>query len=623
MWVSFFALVLGASFGWQFPAKTREIVKEVTAVSDRVVRLEKKVVIDPEWETWASRVSGAVSVVELTKVFKDMEASGFGVGEGMKRVVARKWVEIDAEEGLKFFENRKDTWVWKSVIFAEWAGEDFEEALSAMDGMGSVAAKMRKSVLGTLLEGDDYDTTLAYLRKTKSFETAWGVKATEEWLRLMRMRTGEMEEVILEQIEREGKAMEYRTREVLKKLGMVKLEGGADEAVAWAMGLDEDVARYALDGVMEAWAKDDPVATVERLKEWGGLEKQTQAMIYAKNSLSYVIGRSLAEVDYATALEWLDWNGSIYGVGSVMDVLGAKMRAGEISPEAVYDEVAKMKDEYGVVRRKLFEGLWGGFGPEEVRGLLEMIQGKEEGEMKVMAMAGLLKGEVARSPVETAKMVSGMPPGKGRDEVVELVLRNHVVNRLAADFIQGLPGELRGTAVAAFCERVPKADRMWQYGGPEVYPGDLAKGLEEVPDEVSRVKAMRGVGFYWGAVDPVGALEWVRELSGNEKVAAVAEVTRGWAQQSPQGVTDYIEGLEVGEVRDGAISGLVAEARERDLESAWLWTGEIGDAEMRGRERKEVAEKWVEEDRGAVEALIEGVELSATEVEALRAILER
>ncbi|MDA7867778.1 hypothetical protein N9C66_07545 [Akkermansiaceae bacterium] len=261
--------------------------------------------LDPVFEGWGERIRRIGTGEEFKKIFGELGNSEIARKLELQEMLVRRWAEVYPEEALAFLGAANAGWKLLPVVFAKWMELDGEKAMVAIRESGNLK-KMKPMVLAELLKGDKPLVTLDYLRRTKSFELPWGVKATEEWLTLMRARTDEMEEVIMGQIAEEGKSMEYRTREILKLLGAVKMEEGADAAVKWAESLDKEVGRYALEGVMAAWVKIDPRAVVVVLDEWAALEKPSQTMIYATNSVSRLVARELTQVDFSAALNWFD-----------------------------------------------------------------------------------------------------------------------------------------------------------------------------------------------------------------------------------------------------------------------------------------------------------------------------
>lgn len=623
-WLSSFALCFGAVLGWDWSGMDVEEGVGAVALSDREPeKVAVEEVVDPEWLVWADRIKGAGNGEELKGLSAELDASGFAKRAGLVKLICRRWVELDPEGGIEAVRLQVDGWKVMPVYFAEWMAKDPEKAIAGIAALdGHLAGRMGNLVLGALLEGDDVDATLIYLQRTGKIETAWGGKAGEGLMRLLRERTDEMEAVIVRLIEKEGKGMSHPTGHLVNKLGQVKFESGSDLAVKWAAGFEGEYGRYALEGVMEAWVELDLKAAVARMEEWAAAGNQTREMIFARKSLDYKVARLLTGEDFSAALGWLDRRGTWSCAGVVAEVIRAKMRAGEVSPNAVYDEIAKMEDPHLIVRKSVFKELWGGIGAEELGEIVGVIQGKEASQTKSMAMASLLKEAMVKSPFETAKVISNLPAGEARDEVVGKILRGHDKTLGAVDFIQALSLEDRGTAVLAFYENAPVIDRVWGYH-LEVYPGVLAEGLMAVPDAASRVEAMKRVGFHWGAIDPIGAVKWVDGISGEEQVAAMAKVTEGWSKQDPRSVTDFVEGLSKGGARDGAISGLVAGVGEHDPESAWLWSGMIDGEEMRKEARAAAVGWWVEMDKEAAREALDQVDLPRTEAEALRAILER
>lgn len=614
---------LGTFVGWDRPGMRTEGEGEGEIASSRrklVDGQERNVAeLDPVFEGWGERIRRIGTGEELKKIFGELGNSEVARKLELQEMLVRRWAEVYPEEALAFLGTANAGWELLPVVFAKWMELDAEKAMIAIRESGNLK-KMKPMVLEELLKGDKPQVTLDYLRRTKSFELPWGVKSIEEWLSLMRARTNEVEEMIMEQIAEEGKSMEYRTREVLKLLGAVKMEEGADAAVKWAESLDKGVARYALEGVMEAWVKIDPKAVVVVLDEWAGLEKPSQAMIYATNSVSRLLARELTLVDFSAALSWFDRRGSVYVAGTVGQIIGKRMRDGELSPVAVFDEIARLKSGHELLRKRVMEAIWEGGSAEDVVKIAEVISGKEESRTKILAMAGLLRGLAVKQPLEAAKMIERLLPGEERSAIVREVFKDHRKNSLTKDFVQVLPIEEYGTAVAALYEKEPKAGDVWGYS-PEVYPGKFAARLSEVSDDGERARAMGRLGSYWGQVDPIGALKWARDLPGEDQVMAMKEVSRGWSKQDPVAVTRYLGELSEGGIRDSVISGLVAGAGELDPASTWEWGGMIGDEDLRREARESVLGWWAEVDpEGAIRAL-EGDGISNPEREALRAVL--
>lgn len=617
---SFLALLLGGVSGWDWSVQSKVSEEETHSLSDRAPGEVEKVVVDQEWLAREERIRAVQNGGDLMALYSELETIGDQERRKLTRLICRRWAELDPAAGIVALRAEKDGWQrLLPIFFAEWMSVDPEAAMAGLEAEGNpdIARQMKEMVLGALLQGDDLEATMAYLRKRESIETAW---RGEDWMPLMRSRPQEMESLIKRQIENEGREMQSATRAFLKILGAVKLESGPDLALEWIEGFDGEARRYALEGLMEAWTKADPKAVVAKLEEWGS-GTPTREMIIVKNSLSFTLARALANEDFGAALDWLNGNGSSMGGGVMGGIIWGKVRKGDVSLSALCDEMDKMTDQRGILRRNFLRDFGAGVSVTEAQDFAEVLQGKEESESQAMLMGTLLKQVILTSPDQAVELVLSFPSKVERAAIVKEVLQGQGKTKVTADFVLALPPEERAAAVAALYEGVPRSGDVWSYYS-EVYPGTLAEGLGELPRDEDRGNAMERVGYHWGMIDPDGALEWAGRLSGTEQVSTMSEITRGWAELSPRSVTDYVEGLPAGGARDGAISGLVAGISELDPEAGWLWSETIGGDALRSEARKVALGKWAESDVESARSALENANLPPAETEALRVILE-
>lgn len=92
----------------------------------------------------------------------------------------------------------------------------------------------------------------------------------------------------------------------------------------------------------------------------------------------------------------------------------------------------------------------------------------------------------------------------------------------------------------------------------------------------------------------------------DEKVRsnAVGNVVSQWARYDPEGVSKWLKVLPVGETRDQSINNFISQIRRHDPEAATIWATDIGDESQRRSAVQRSAQNWLRLDPQAATAWI-------------------
>ena len=91
----------------------------------------------------------------------------------------------------------------------------------------------------------------------------------------------------------------------------------------------------------------------------------------------------------------------------------------------------------------------------------------------------------------------------------------------------------------------------------------------------------------WLQQDSGAATEW---LAGRPQSVNLSSVVQNWAGQDPETCSAWLNTLPTGEMKDGAIHGLVTGIRWHDPQMAGAWAAQAGSTALREKLVKEVEE---------------------------------
>lgn len=613
------ALLCGILLGWR-PALPAEDGGEVISRSDRTLKLAGAPLlqVDEEaWVSWRERIAKAGSTKELVALYDEiLQLEGGRERTGVSVILQGRWAEVDPVGAMEFFKHR-DQWEWRAGILCEWVRRDFEAGLAGFEWVDETQLEWTERVVMTeLLKREELDLGLRFLRMTGSFEPTYDLDWRSVWTKLAKERTEELAAIVEGFL---GKAEASTMESVVGILAGVMAEDDPAVAIAWSRRLPGETQYKALCGALYSWGQRDPKAVISQLVEWAksGTGPEERVRMKLEAFVKYGLIESLVNHDFGTAVQWQVKVGG--DAGRLGETAAGRWRAGELSLAEIYGEVAGAEGAFQYQLGGFFKEFWEGAGRRSLDEAWTFLRGEPEGEVRSTAMAKLWENALSNRPREAAQMISAMAAGPERDELVKTLFGKGDERGFYVDFLKALPLEARAVGLSVLYGK-PERERV--AGESPFYPGAVVEGLSKVNDARLREEVMARVGMHWGGIDPAGALTWVEQLAGEDRVIATREVARGWAAADASGLAASLGERSEGASKDLLIAGLTEELTKDDPEGAWLWGGTIGEQKLGEEARARAFEAWVQSDETAARSALESAEIGTNEREALRAILK-
>jgi hypothetical protein len=114
--------------------------------------------------------------------------------------------------------------------------------------------------------------------------------------------------------------------------------------------------------------------------------------------------------------------------------------------------------------------------------------------------------------------------------------------------------------------------------------------------------------------DPEEGARWAVNFRDIDSIESeIPQLTKGWADEDPQGASEWLRTLPPSKARDLAAAGLVEAVAPFDPAGAFVWAAEIGDAGKRAAALDQSFEAWSWSDPNAAVAALENSQLSDAE----------
>ena len=572
-------------------------------------------------DPWELRIGAATTNEELEVIYGEVSAlEERGVRERAEVILQRRWVELDPGGALKF-SSLSSRWPLRGGIICEWVMKDFEAGLAGLktveespDGWSARVAMVE------LMKRSNSDVCLRFLQETGAFEFPHGPQYFALWKRLAESRLEGLVSVVEDYLGREERSLDKMTK-VLQVVSAVMVERDPQKAISWGMGMSGKLQEKVIYGALSGWSKRDPLAVIAQLAEWKENGNGPKDLGNLERKLQYSLARSLGEQDFPASMKWCsekDWRVS---TGSIGAVVGARWRKGELPLADIYQEVTEAQGASKYTVGNFFEKLWEGVDRARLSEAMEFLRAQPKGELRDLATEKIWQHGLLHYPMETARMITALGPGEARNDVMRGIFKKGTVHGFHEKFLMSLPAEARAVGLASIFSRPRRDHPSW--AGVALYPGNVVAGLMEVQDANVRREALAGVGWKWGGLDPVGAMAWVEQLSGESRLTAAQEVARGWAEIDASGTAVALEAMPNGRERDVMIMGMTEAIFQQDPEGAWEWSKMVGDDDLAQESRARAFGSWVERDSEAAILELDAARISENEREALRAILKR
>lgn len=529
------------------------------------------------------------------------------IDDGFRRRVFRnaliaEWVRVDGEGAVAFL--RGDHKEMLDQLFGEWIETDPAAAIAALVSGGGEFTRAIEANIERIAEVSP--ASLAQLAPLVEKRRPWDLHVQKAFAAFARSDFGAARAVA-------GSLGGDAAGEAVAGVAAVWGERDGREAFAWVRGLtDKAVRDRAMQALLVGWAKQDPLAALEKLKHapaGGG------AQFSSGWSTASRVVEAAAESDFEATLQWVveneraphDPNSGIEGLRSVLlqrflrDVAGTlEAAAGHPAKAILQPAIHNLLLNDGFAKR---DEVWA------------WLEAQPESEFADQMRMSLIRSAAWRRPEVAIGWIDSTPPGEFDAADYERLANSLLNGGNAADRIEGLLDRVGSGPLRESLMQVAlwHADANIDVGA---WVGRLGEfPLERRPDAVSRVAAA------WSQSDPAAAVAWAEGL-GADRAKAYEGIAGGWAEADSWEASDWVAGLAEGAERDAAIIGMVGRIAAAQPDAAWQWAGAVGDEGERQRAMQAVIDQVRRRQPERALRLLDEAQLSAEIDGSLRRMIE-
>lgn len=489
-----------------------------------------------------------------------------------------EWVQLDAENGLKFYLGKGPDSNQRRQFIEEWLALDAPAAVDALlksepgwervvrDSLSEIARRLPSRIaelVERLPKVEDYwDTNI---RDAFGIVAERDLRAARKWVEAM---TGPNREEAIAGVAQSWAKSDFKS------------------AMAWARGLPEGIDRdHIVRAALMGLAVIDPAKALESvsLVPPGGRPAH-----FADTTGARVLQKA-AEANFETTMAWLrqhpgrlsseDLVGLAHVVterlnADTMGFLNSQVEAGTLSVLMPAIESALL-NQSGDQREAVWEWLKTQPDNETTKAL----------KSEVIGSAGWQDPELA------LRLMGDLPQtDEGNAQVRQLAQRllnggnsMHRFDKLLSE----VPDRLRQPLIEEAFDSLHS-----NIGDPQKWITRLA-----LLPEASQAKGIESIARAWADESPEEAVAWTTTLSpGESRNGAISAIASRWANKDPHGAAEWIAVLPIGVERDRGAESLAVAVAETYPREAWEWALNISDDNRRNRAVVQVAKKMAARD---------------------------
>ncbi|WP_367871530.1 hypothetical protein [Luteolibacter sp. Populi] len=569
---------------------------------------------DPQVLAMAAELAKA-QPADLEKQLRELLAQAESPGwMNRLKLICARWAETDPAGALAWCEANKTPTVVRLRILTEWALLDSDAAWAAVTN-----DEERVSITRMLLN-EDRETFMVWFRQVRKplpdLDPAWALLAERHGKELEEIATALLGESQDPPGSFSSLALYFRLA------AQARADRDPAAAIAWAMGLDERVARVTVEAAFRQWGKKDPVAAWKEIAkvnaaaapEAGDEAPKEKPPIRISGSVGSEILERLAKDDPAAAIELLREPGAftrgegLNGISAMETAFRDLLAEGKVKPLEAYEMIAFSDPTLGL---NIFPDIWRGLPAEKLAEAAKALVAQPAGDPLSMAISGVAGAWMAKDPVAAAAFIAAFP-----DENLRRSMYSGSFDASGSDparqaeVLAAIPAQDRAAVFAIYLSRFGElrpGEQSPGYAGPELKPELLAPVFRDLPASEYLDQSVKITAMNWGQQDPTAALAWVDSLSdpAARKAAygaAYGAAFEGWTFKNPNAAAAWLADKKDGPERDAAALPVVRSLVRTDAEVAWEWAESIGDTGIRQEARLAAMKVWALRDREAAQA---------------------
>jgi hypothetical protein len=349
--------------------------------------------------------------------------------------------------------------------------------------------------------------------------------------------------------------------------------------------------------------------------------KQVSANSFHGSGREQVVELIVAEMGKSNPRAAVEWASRAAGemsdhITPITNLMKSALAEGRLSPQEAFALIKDQKSDGEVIRLNVLRQMWNGLSAAnlaETAGWLKSVD-SADAKAKAWALAGLVPEWAKHDRAAALAFANSLEDAGLRQGIAQEILnvRTHFGNS-AAGLRESLASIPEADRPAVIKEQVRRdfSDDLIEWGGSEgeFHPTLLTDSLSTAPAGDERDVAMKSVLARWGAVDPVRAVEWaVAQDDPATRTASVMGAMEGWAKHDAWSASQWLAAQPRGPDRDAAAHQLARSLRDQEPDSAWTWTGDIGEPAIRLEARAAVLRKWRDSDAEAARSAVDSLQ---------------
>lgn len=383
-----------------------------------------------------------------------------------------------------------------------------------------------------------------------------------------------------------------------------------DAALKWAKTLKGDSKTNAASSAYLALTRDDPAAAWERLKAEPG---------HLRGKLIGTVLNTVADEDPEKAVAMLNGLQSKserrIATGEFIQKLGW---FGNGDPKLAFDIIDQMDDPASrreLLGNQMYYLAW--TAPDMLKERIEKMSDREKVDTSNQVMRGLMTSD----PAAAEKYFLALPEAqRGTDSLSEMMRSySNLDPKKAFDFAVSLQNPQEQTAA------IGGLFSNWSREDPEA----AAAGWKRLPAGQGRLEALDQIARFWGESDPESAKEWARNLSGNERVRALAAVLPALARDNPSAAANQLSALlasppdGMGKNLADSASQLASQWAGDDPAAASKWASNLPEGTSRDEGLRAVSQAWSQYDAVAAAEWLGTLEAGSSRDAAIQPLVDQ
>lgn len=524
------------------------------------------------------------SVPELAAIFDEYHRD---LTPALFDLLCQRWASLDSGAALKYLRHTHDTDVDR--FFGAWAKTDFPSALRvARAEQGHWRSDSVQAVLASLLPQDPQ----AFLAAAAS-EQASHVSPASVDLAIRTIAEAGIDRAL--EVFGKLKAPHLRTS-AARTIAALQAANDPNAALTWAKSLSDAPERdAALRGALSVMAAADPDSAVPHLSLIDSTARWDDPLSIAV--------RAMMKQDPLRGLEWAAENFPAPRMEAAVSFVKQAEEVGVVDRLRVSRRMRERLAASGTpFALRMFDQAFEYLSFSNANPIADMqaLAAESPDPLRDQWLRSLARKLRLEDSGDVVRAIQSLPP----DALTAVVPQALIVVKDDRDALSGLLPLLEGN---------PRAPAVLRALGESmtVTSAEQAQAALANIAEPSRPDVAYGIANGWAWYDPDAALTWAETLPDSGRAAAFEAIAMRRAVDDALTVSQWIDTMPRGALRDGATRGLCGQLANSEPDSAWTWAMTVTDPAVRLETMSGVYYEWAKKNRSAASAALTAARLSA------------